>query len=119
MPLHPIPIKFQVCIQVQILMFTLMIDKKNHYIYSSTPLEGQGSSIVHKGTGSQYLLMVLFFSTYNVYSCTAMDSRLSWTELFYTTPGIQNALLFLCIANEFCLLLNTVTELYLNEHNLK
>ena len=74
-------------------MFALATtSKKNHYIYSSTPLEGQGSSIVHKGTGYQYPSTVsVLSSAYNVHSCTAMGSTPSLTELFYTTPDIQNA----------------------------
>ena len=61
MPLNTILYKFHFYIQVWILMFALATSKKNHYIYSPTPLEGQGSSAIYKGTGYQYPSMVQFF----------------------------------------------------------
>ena len=42
-------------------MFALAASKKDHYIYSSTPLEGQGSPNLYKGTWYQYILMVWYF----------------------------------------------------------
>ena len=49
----------------------------------------------------------------------AMDSKLSQTELFYTTPGIQNVSWLLCTDSELCLLLCTAADFGHDEHGLK
>ena len=43
----------------------------------------------------------------------------SWTELFYTTLGIQNALQLLCTHDRFYLLPNTAAGFYHDEHDSK
>ena len=58
-------------------------------------------------------------SAYNVHRYTTTESKLSLTELFYTTPGIQNALQLLSTHNESIDLPNTAAGFDYDEYDLK
>ena len=79
MPLNPIPIKFHFCIQFWILMFSLVSSKEIHYIYSSSPLKGQGSLICPQ---RYWILLSLFCSV--LLLLTMFTVALPWTA---DSPG--------------------------------